>query len=166
LSELKEHCVAFDSSIQRHIMGCFATGVTVVTTRAGEQLSGLTANAVASLSLNPPLVLVSVDRNAHSHALMVEGRCFAMNILSIDQEHLSRRFSTPGPKDFSDLAWNAVETGAPVLDGVLSYVDCRVVEIVPGGDHDIFVGEIVAGNVQLEGEPLIYFRGRYRRLAD
>lgn len=158
--------MAFDSTLQRQIMGCFATGVTVVTTRAGEQLSGLTANAVASLSLNPPLVLVSVDRQAHSHAVLVEGRCFAMNILSIEQEHLSRRFSTPGPKDFSDLAWREVETGAPVLEGVLSYVDCRVVEIVPAGDHDLFIGEIVAGNVGDAGEPLMYYRGRYRRLAD
>ena len=158
--------MAFDSTLQRHIMGCFATGVTVVTTRAGDELSGLTANAVASLSLNPPLVLVSVDRKAHSHAILLEGRCFAMNILTTQQENLSRRFATSGPKDFSDLAWHAAVTGAPVLDGCLSFVDCRVVEIVAGGDHDIFIGEIVAGNVELEGEPLVYYRGRYRRLAE
>lgn len=158
--------MAFDSTLQRHIMGCFATGVTVVTTRAGDELSGLTANAVASLSLNPPLVLVSVDRKAHSHSILVAGRCFAMNILTTQQEDLSRRFSTSGPKDFSDLAWHEAVTGAPVLDGCLSFVDCRVVEIVAGGDHDIFIGEIVAGNVELAGEPLIYFRGRYRRLAE
>ena len=146
-------------------MGRFATGVTVVTTGRDGNYSGLTANAVASLSLNPPLVLVAVEKRAHSHEYLLRDRVYAMNILAADQEHLSQRFATPGPKNFADLEFTIGESAAPILAGTLGYVDCRVKEILQGGDHDIFVGEIVAGEAR-EGEPLLYFCGKYRALAD
>src|SRR5262245_35356671 len=95
--------VAIDDQLQRQVMGRFATGVTVGTTGRAPDFSGLTANAVASLSLNPPLVLVAVEKKAHSHAYMTESRCFAINILSLEQEALSKRFARHGPKEFSDL---------------------------------------------------------------
>ena len=95
--------MAFDSALQRQIMGRFATGVTVVTTAAGDEVSGMTANAVMSLSLDPPLVVVSVDRQATMHGLLQRGQCFAINILRREQEDLSNRFAQRGPKDFSDL---------------------------------------------------------------
>lgn len=152
--------MAFDSIKQRHIMGRFATGVTVVTTKADDELAGLTANAVASLSLDPPLVLVAVDRKAHSHAVLMRGRCFAMNILAVGQAERSNHFAAPGPKDFSGIPLQDGETGAPVFADALAWVDCRVVEILPGGDHDIFVGQIVAGDAR-DGEPLLYFGGSY-----
>src|SRR5579864_3274360 len=129
--------MAFDSKLQRKIMGRFATGVTVLTTAGSAGMGGLTANAVASLSLDPPLVLVAVDKRAHSHPEIKENRCYAVNILAIDQEEISKRFATPGPKDFSGLKWNAVVTGAPVFEGTLGFVDCRLLEILPGGDHEI-----------------------------
>ncbi len=88
-----------------------------------------------------------------------------MNILRLDQEDVSRRFATPGPKDFSDLNIITAATGALVLADCLAFLDCRVSEILPGGDHEIFVGEIVAGEYQ-GGEPLLYFSGGYRRLAE
>lgn len=157
--------MAIDEQLQRQIMGRFATGVTVVTTGRAPNCSGLTANAVASLSLNPPLVLVAVEKNAHSHQYIAESRCFAINLLTAEQEAISKRFARRGPKDFSDLETTTAVTGAPILDGTLGYVDCRLVEIVPGGDHDIFIGEIVAGEAR-EGHPLLYFQGRYRQLAD
>jgi flavin reductase (DIM6/NTAB) family NADH-FMN oxidoreductase RutF len=146
-------------------MGRFATGVTVVTTRRGEEMNGMTANAVTSLSLEPPLVLVAVDRTASMHAALHEGQCFAINILAEAQEHLSRRFAMSGPKEFGDLSLKTAQTGAPILEGCLGWVDCRLVNVLPGGDHDIFVGEIVAGDCS-DGRPLLYFSGKYRQLAE
>jgi flavin reductase (DIM6/NTAB) family NADH-FMN oxidoreductase RutF len=155
----------FDSRKQRKIMGQFATGVTVVTTGGEAGQHGLTANAVASLSLHPPLVLVAVEKRAHSLDYLKKNRCFAVNILRLDQEDISRRFATPGPKDFSGLDLTRATTSAPILSDCVAYVDCRVVEILPGGDHDIFIGEIVAGEFH-GGPPLLYFAGGYRRLAE
>jgi flavin reductase (DIM6/NTAB) family NADH-FMN oxidoreductase RutF len=158
--------MAFDSRLQRRIMGRFATGVTVITTRDAEgTYGGMTANAVASLSLEPPLVLVSVDRRAQTHLVLTQTRCFVMNILTADQEPLSRRFAMPGPKDFSDIPLTTAATGVPVLAEALAWVDCRVTDILAGGDHDIFVGEIHAGDAR-DGQPLLYYAGQYRRLAD
>jgi flavin reductase (DIM6/NTAB) family NADH-FMN oxidoreductase RutF len=156
--------MTFDSKKQRKIMGQFATGVTVVTTGGAAGMHGLTANAVASLSLHPPLVLVAVEKRAHSFDYLRKNRCFAINILRLDQENVSRRFATPGPKDFSDLKIFMGLTAAPILADCLAYVDCQVVEILPGGDHEIFVGEIVGGE-HLGGEPLLYHAGGYHRLA-
>ena len=154
----------FNSKKQRKIMGQFATGVTVVTTGGQAGLHGLTANAVASLSLEPPLVLVAVDKHAHSLDYLKRNRCFAVNILRLDQEDVSRRFATPGPKDFSDLKIITAVTVAPVLAECVAFIDCKVVDIFPGGDHEIFIGEIVAGEYH-GGEPLLYHAGSYRRLA-
>lgn len=150
----------FDSKLQRQIMGHFATGVTVVTTRDGDELAGLTANAVASLSLDPPLVLVAVDRCAHSHDVLLRGQCFAMNILAEDQIARSNQFAAPGPKDFTGIELQTGRTGAPIFADALAWVDCRVSEVLEGGDHNIFVGEIVAGGTR-EGRPLLYYGGRY-----
>ena len=105
--------MAFDPMLQRQIMGRFATGVTVVTTRYGDQISGMTANAVMSLSLDPPLIVVSVDCQSNMHGHLTQGQCYAINVLKHDQEDLSRRFAQPGPKDFSDLKLTVAETGAP-----------------------------------------------------
>jgi flavin reductase (DIM6/NTAB) family NADH-FMN oxidoreductase RutF len=157
--------MAFDSKMQRKIMGHWATGVTLVTTDGEAGGHGLTANAVASLSLDPPLVLVAVDKRAASLDYLKKNGCFAVNILRLDQEDVSRRFATPGPKDFSDLNITTASTGAPILADCLAFLDCRVTDILPGGDHEIFVGEIVAGEYQ-GGEPLLYYSGGYRRLAD
>ena len=157
--------MTFDSQKQRKIMGHFATGVTVVTTDGPAGSHGMTANAVASLSLDPPLVLVAVDKRAALLEYLLKNRCFAVNILRLDQEDLSRRFAAPGPKNFSDLNITTAVTGSPVLVDGLAFLDCRVHDILPGGDHEIFVGEILAGEYQ-GGEPLLYFSGRYRRLAE
>ena len=157
--------MGFDAKEQRRIMGTFATGVTVVTTRTGDDLHGMTANAVTSLSLDPPLVLVAVDKESQSHQSIRGGNCFAVNILRDTQEEISQQFAQPGPKDFSSVPHRSGTTGAPILSDAIGYVDCQLREILPGGDHDIFVGEIVAGGTG-EGEPLLYFGGKYRRLAD
>jgi flavin reductase (DIM6/NTAB) family NADH-FMN oxidoreductase RutF len=155
----------FGSKKQRKIMGQFATGVTVVTTGGEGGPHGLTANAVASLSLDPPLVLVAVDKSALTLDYLMKNRCFAVNILRHDQEDISRRFAASGPKDFSDLKITTAATAAPILTDCLAFVDCRVVDILPGGDHEIFVGEILAGEYH-GGEPLLYYAGGYRQLAE
>lgn len=154
-----------DPQTQRCILGRFATGVTVVTTGGGGAAHGMTANAVASLSLDPPLVLVAVDRGAQMHAQMTACRCFAVNVLSEEQEPLSRRFATRGPKEFGDLNVTISETGAPILADSLAWVDCRLTDVLSGGDHDIFVGQIVAGDAR-DGRPLLFFAGKYGRLAE
>jgi flavin reductase (DIM6/NTAB) family NADH-FMN oxidoreductase RutF len=153
--------MAIDSMLQRQVMGRFATGVTLLTTRFDEGVLGMTANAVMSLSLEPPLVVVSVDKKNSMHECVMRGKCFALNMLRADQEEISRRFAISGPKDFSGLRLTAAETGAPILVDAIAYVDCKLVEILPGGDHDMFVGEPIAGEVR-EGEPLIFFGGEYR----
>ena len=155
--------MAFDPMLQRQIMGRFATGVTVVTTRYGEQISGMTANAVMSLSLDPPLIVVSVDCKSNMHGHLTQGQCYAINVLKHDQEELSRRFAKPGPKDFSDLNLTVAETGAPIFVDALAYVDCRVVEVARAGDHDMFIGEPVAGETY-DGDPLIFYSGQYAQL--
>jgi flavin reductase len=157
--------MSFDSKKQRKILGHFATGVTVVTTGGVAGLHGMTANAFASLSLEPPLVLVAVDRRTLTLEHLKKNRCFAVNILRLDQEELSRRFAMPGPKDFSDLKTMTVATASPILVDCLAFLDCKVVDILPGGDHEIFIGEILAGEDH-GGEPLLYFAGGYRRLAE
>lgn len=158
--------MALDPALQRRVMGRFATGVTIVTTRYGdgEQIWGMTANSFTSLSLDPPLVLLTVDRRNSMYEYLLQGRCFAVSILSIHQEAISRRFATRGPKDFSGLKLIVAETGAPILEGALAYLDCRVAQNIAGGDHDIFIGEVVAAAIH-EGQPLLFYSGRYTRLT-
>lgn len=157
--------MAFDPQLQRQVMGRFATGVTVVTTCVGDQFSGMTANAVMSLSLDPPLVVVSVDKSASMHGLLQQGQCFAINILRHEQEELSNRFAQRGPKEFADLATKVAESGAPILLDALAYLDCRLVEIAAAGDHDMFIGECLGGEAG-DGAPLIFFGGRYGELTE
>ena len=155
--------MAFDSTLQRQIMGRFATGVTVVTTKLEGQVSGMTANAVISLSLNPAIVAVSVDKSATMHQQIRDGGCFAINILNLKQEEISNRFAKPGPKDFSGLNIEKSLSGAPIINGVIAWLDCRLIETVSVGDHDLFLGEPLAGCVN-KGAPLIYFGGQYDSL--
>lgn len=153
-----------DSKEQRRILGKFATGVTVASTKIGEETWGMTANAVTSLSLDPPLVILCIQKDGQSRSKFEEGNCFALNILSAEQQEISDRFAFKGPKDFSGLDTTTAETGAPILDGTLGWVDCKLQEILPGGDHDIFIGEIVAGGAPEEGAPLLYYGGKYAKL--
>ena len=99
------------------------------------------------------------------HGLLEIGGCFAINVLTREQEHLSQRFSQRGAKNLSDLDTDVVETGAPVLRNALAYADCRIVDVARGGDHDMFIGEMVAGGARDDGEPLLFFSGGYRALA-
>ena len=152
-----------DASEFRRVMGHFPTGVTVVTTRLPDgRPCGLTVNAFCSLSLDPPLVLVCVERDAESHACILEAGFFAVNVLGAGKgEMLSRRFSSYGVEDkFAGVAYDEAVSGAPVLDAAIAWADCRLTDHHPGGDHTIFVGEVITGDA-VDGLPLDYHRGGY-----
>ena len=148
----------------RRVMGHFATGVTVITTKDKEgNPQGLTANAFMSLSLNPPLVLISVDKGATCYGCFEPNNSFTVNFLSEDQEDVSRRFATKGADKFADLNWHAGSNGAAVIGGALGSVECKITQCHDGGDHTIVVGEIL--NVAANGErPLLFFKGKYQKL--
>ncbi|MEN8374264.1 MAG: flavin reductase family protein [Gemmatimonadota bacterium] len=154
-----------ESAEFRRILGHFITGVTIVTAADSETAEpcGLTANAVASVSLDPPLVLVCVDHSADSHDRIVSAGSFGVNVLSEDQERLSRRFATWNTAEkFGGVAFHRGATGAPILDSALAWVECTIWECYAGGDHSIMVGKVVGGNAR-EGSPLVYYRGGYGR---
>jgi flavin reductase (DIM6/NTAB) family NADH-FMN oxidoreductase RutF len=148
----------------RRIMGHFATGVTVITTKdKGGSPNGLTANAFMSLSLSPPLVVICVDKGATCYACFEMQNGFTVNFLSEEQEDISRRFATKGVDKFADLNWRAGTNGAAIIDGAVGYVECKVTECHDGGDHTIVVGEIINGCASGE-RPLLFFKGKYQRL--
>ena len=186
--------MAIEENFFRQVMGRFATGVTVVTTRIRENLVGLTVNSFCSASLDPPLVLVCIDLNSSTLPYFRESGSFVVNILSDQQEHLSRCFATPSRdryEHFCHTGYHLAATGAPVVDGVLAFIDARIVGEYPGGDHVIFVGQVEAmgvssqavltdhtdeqrpnlatynGNAAIDdqAEPLVYYCGQYRHLA-
>ncbi|MGH7829711.1 MAG: flavin reductase family protein [Candidatus Binatia bacterium] len=145
-------------------MGHFATGVTIVTTKNGAGTAfGLTANAFTSLSLNPPLVLICIDKTVQSYGCFEESKAFAVNILHEDQEKISRHFATKSSEKFAGVKWHAGETGLPLLDGAIAHIECKVVESHDGGDHTIFIGQVVHANASGD-RPLIFFNGKYLRL--
>ena len=146
----------------RDVMAHFTTGVTVVTSRGPDgRLCGLTVNSVASVSLNPLLVLVCLDQRAASHACIAQGGAFAVSVLGRHQEGLAHRFSVGDRSDrFEELSYRVEVTGSPVLDDALAWLDCQVADVHQGGDHSIVVGEVVACDAR-GGEPLVFFRGGY-----
>jgi flavin reductase (DIM6/NTAB) family NADH-FMN oxidoreductase RutF len=154
-----------DPEVFRELLGRFATGVTVVTTRdAAGRPVGMTASSLASVSLQPPLVSVCVDVSADMHrALSASGR-FVINILAADQEDLSRRFAqTPAEARFQGIAWTEAPQGQIHLAGALATIDCETYADFPLGDHTLFVGRVTGGTLGA-GDPLLYFRGSYGAL--
>ncbi|MCS6965120.1 flavin reductase family protein [Thermoflexus sp.] len=151
----------------RQVMRRWASTVTVVTMRADDQIHGLTATAFTSVSMNPPLVLVCIQNDSRSEALLRKGRCFAVNFLTEDQVALSERFAgrIPAQDRFEGLAYRAAVTGAPILENALAYLDCTVAGAYWGGDHTIYLGLVEDAGILREGVPLLYFQGTYRRLA-
>src|SRR5512141_3498878 len=147
-----------DASEFRRILGHWGTGVAVVATRRPDGRPwGLTANAFASVSLVPPLVLVCVDLTSDTHAGLRAAGFFAVSVLAAGQERLARRFADGLIVDkFEGVAWRPDTTGAPILEEVTAWVDCRVQAEHPAGDHSIFVGEVVAGGAD-GSAPLLYY---------
>jgi flavin reductase (DIM6/NTAB) family NADH-FMN oxidoreductase RutF len=150
--------MSIDREFFRQVMGHFATGVTIVTARGSAGVAGLTVNAFSSVSLDPPLVLVCIDLRSNTLLTMRESGAFAVNILSEQQEDLARCFATSSEERyryFCHARYGVAATGSPILEGALGFVDARIVAEYPGGDHAIFVGEVVAlgadGQMLLDG---------------
>ena len=147
----------------RSVMSRFATGITVVTTALGNDRFGITVNAFCSVSLDPPLVLICIEKKSKVHDALIESGFFAANILSADQMDISSCFASNTGQRFEQFCGQTTLTaitGAPILQNTLGYVDCRIVAAHPGGDHTIIVGQVEAGDA-VEGDPLLYFGSRY-----
>lgn len=149
----------------RQLLGRFATGVTVLTALdpAGRP-HGMTANSLSSISLEPPLVLVAVEKIAVMHDVIIVAPRFVVNILGAGQEALSRRFARKDEDKFDGLGYTLTPDGIPLFDGTLAHLECERVALHDAGDHTIVVGR-VSGGVAREGRPLAYFRGGYTGLA-
>jgi flavin reductase (DIM6/NTAB) family NADH-FMN oxidoreductase RutF len=153
-----------DKAEFRRALGHFAAGVSVVTSRFDDgQIAGITVTAFSSLSLEPPLVLVCIDRRAKIHDRLQPGGNFAVNLLRDDQELVSRRFASSQGDQFQEIGFAPGLSGAPLLEGAIAAVECRIVNLLAGGDHTIVLGEVEATQVH-EGKPLLYFRGGYCQL--
>ena len=148
----------------RAVMGHFATGVAVVTVDAPGGPQGMTANAVASLSLDPVLVLVCFDNGARTLPEVRRAGRFGVNVLAAGQEHLARRFASKDDAKFAEVA-HSVHDGIPVLDGALAWVGCELERFVAGGDHTIGIGAVEAAEAGARTEPLVWFRGAYGGLG-
>lgn len=158
--------VSMDPAEFRRILGHLAAGIAVVTAveRDGSP-RGLTANALTSVSLDPPLVLACVDRTSDTHDCIERAGAFGISFLGEDDEAVARRFAgEPAEEKFAGVAYRSGSTGAPILTAALGWVDCRLWARYEGGDHTIFVGEVVDGDAG-QGGPLLYYRGGYGRLS-
>lgn len=147
----------------RRALRRFATGVTVVTVDHDGELHGMTASSFASVSLDPPLILVCLDKTSRTRALILEKGSFAVNVLADDQEGVSRSFSRRGTKPFDELEHRSGSMGDPLLEGAIAWIECRLDQMVGAGDHDIFIGEVFACGDR-DGTPLLYYDQTYRSL--
>ncbi|MCW3066597.1 MAG: hypothetical protein JWN32_3769 [Solirubrobacterales bacterium] len=147
----------------REVIGHFASGVSVVTTLSGDRPVGTTASALCSLSLEPPMLVVCMNRTSQTGAAIVTAGHFAVNILSEDQVGVARRFATKAPDKFTDVPFTLGPLGQPLLDGALAHVECRVADQATGGTHTVFLAEVQTATAWRR-RPLAYFRGRYGRI--
>jgi flavin reductase (DIM6/NTAB) family NADH-FMN oxidoreductase RutF len=151
---------AIDPKLFRKTMGCFATGVTIVTTKSEGEHHGMTVNSFTSVSLNPTLILVCLTNTARTTAAIQARGWFVINILQEAQAALSNRFARPSEDHYAELDFTINEYDLPVLSGCLAHLVCRVHRVDPGGDHMIVLGEVVKAEFR-ESTPLLFFRGAY-----
>ena len=153
----------------RKAMGCFATGVTVITVDQGGEVHGMTANAFTSVSLDPMLVLVCVDHRARTHAHLHAKKRFGVNVLSDRQRAISEFYARSAElhqhPEAAGARFDRTPHGTPVLNGALAYLECRLHTAQDAGDHTIFIAEVEEAMVR-EGQPLLYFRSRYQRMGE
>jgi flavin reductase (DIM6/NTAB) family NADH-FMN oxidoreductase RutF len=156
-----------NSETFKQAMSQFAAGVTVITTVHQDKPIGITATAFTSVSADPPLILINLSKKLFTHQVVSEGGFFAVNILKSTQKELGMRFAgmIPGIEDrFAGLEVETAVTGAPILSHALAWVDCRTWATYDGGDHTIFVGEVVAAGATAEGSPLVYSNRQWQQL--
>jgi flavin reductase (DIM6/NTAB) family NADH-FMN oxidoreductase RutF len=149
----------------RSVLGRFPSGVTVVTTRSstGED-EGMTVSAFCSVSLEPPLILICIEKNASAYEALTTAPAFVVNILTADQEQIARRFSIVDIDRFEGVGYTRAQNGIAVLDDVLGTIECRRKALHDAGDHTIIVGEVESARVE-NGSPLLYYRGGYAQLG-
>jgi flavin reductase (DIM6/NTAB) family NADH-FMN oxidoreductase RutF len=157
------------SSDFRKAMGCFATGVTVITVDDEDQVQGMTANAFTAVSLDPLLVLVCVDQRARTHAHLHAKKRFGVNVLCADQQRISEYYARPDrtherAETEAGAKFDRTAQGTPVLHGALAYLECKLHTVQDAGDHTIFIAEVEEVVVR-EGEPLLFFRSKYRNIG-
>lgn len=162
--------MAIEATAFRKVLGQFASGVTLVTTTHDDTFFGMTASSFTSVSLDPPLVLFCADKRARSGAMVGPAGFFAVNILAEDQRDVSDLFAGKGTDEersdkLAAIGQKAV-TGAPIVPGVLGWLDCRVDQAIDAGDHIIYIGLVVASGVREDDKPLLYWHGGYQRLDD
>ncbi|MDQ6775058.1 MAG: flavin reductase family protein [Actinomycetota bacterium] len=155
-----------DTELFREVFGHFATGVAVITSAAPTGAGGMTANALCSLSLDPPLALVCFQEDARTLPIVRDARRFGVNVLGADQEHLAGMFASKVPEEekLESVDHTLVE-GVPIIADALAWAVCDLRDLVAGGDHTIAIGEVIAMG-RGEGVPLIWYRGGYRTLTD
>lgn len=149
----------------REVMAQFATGITVLTARGAEKAHGMTANAITSVSLDPPMVLCCVARTARMHDAIIDSQHFGVSVLSTEQESVARYFASkgrqPGMAQFDQVDWfPGRHTGAPLLVGSLAWLECDLTEIYEGGDHSIFLGTVYSAS-RGAGRPLLFLGGGF-----
>ena len=153
----------------REVMGHFATGISVVTALEGSRPHGITVNAFSSVSLDPALVMVALDRRRYITPIVRAAGRYAVNVLGADQQALSDCFAhapvSPGREAFCGAAWQPGPNGLPLIDGSIATLECTIVETFSAGDHDLFIGR-VDSLAQHDGDvaPLLYYRRRYLRV--
>jgi len=163
--ERHEYRSGHDPRTLRDALGCFATGVTVVTCLGPDgEPAGLTVNSFTSVSLDPPLLLVCIAKAAASAPALIAASHFAINVLQTGQQPASIRFSTRDQDRFGTTPWSSGEAGAPILEESLGVFECERYAVYDGGDHHILVGRVIKASFDGALDPLLYFRGRYRRL--
>ncbi|WP_275693253.1 flavin reductase family protein [Nocardioides sp. TF02-7] len=149
----------------RDVLGCFASGITVVTTISGGEPVGMTCQSFSSVSLEPPLVLFVPARTSRAWPLIQRTGRFCVNVLAADQEHVSAQMASKGADKFAGIDWHPAEvTGSPVVEGSLAHLDCTIHAVHEAGDHYVVIGRVehLATTERDVTEPLLYFRGRYR----
>ena len=162
---IPEYRSGSDARTLRDAMGCFATGVTIITAHAPDgKPIGLTANSFTSVSLDPPLLLVCIANNAGSAAVLRTAESFAVNVLQIGQQPVSNLFAGKAEDRFAGTRWEVGEYGAPILPSSLGIFECKRHALHEAGDHFLLVGQVEKASFEPRRDPLLYFRGKYRRL--
>ncbi len=151
-----------DTRLLRNALGCYATGVAVITTRsATKEHVGVTVNSFSSVSLQPPLILFSLARTANVLASFQQAEHFIVNILSHRQETLSNMFARPSSASWTEMQYTEGENGCALFTGSLAQLECRKAQEMEGGDHRIFLGEVTRVHLHDAADPLLFYRGRY-----
>lgn len=154
-----------DPEAYRGVMRNFASGVTIVTTAVDGQRYGMTATSFSSVSLDPMLIQVCLDKESRTHDAVKQVGTFAVSILGAEQEQVARSFSTKGIDRFEDCSHADGSLGMPLIDGAIASLECRVSDEIDGGDHTIFVAEVLEGNHFEGAAPLVYFQGSYHQIV-